>query len=128
MRAGRGRSSYAHCMEEPEPQPRAREDANVGGHAVSKGAGDVIARAQHFVDSRPKDAVPLAWRIEAMHVADLTALAALLISRELRLERFESTLSAMPPDALLTVTITVEPAKPQPSDETQTTRADEAAD
>jgi hypothetical protein len=38
-------------------------------------AGTLVARAQHLVDSRPRDAYPLAWYIEASLIGDLPAIA-----------------------------------------------------
>lgn len=37
--------------------------------------GTIVARAQHLIDSRPRDAYPLAWCIEASYIGDLTAIA-----------------------------------------------------
>jgi hypothetical protein len=37
--------------------------------------GTLVARAQHLIDSRPRDAYPLAWCIEASYIGDLTAIA-----------------------------------------------------
>lgn len=76
-------------------------------------ARDAIARAQRLVGSRPEGEFPLAWCIEAMSVGDLAAVASLLVSSELRLERVHSALSVLAPDTPLTVTVTVEPVEPQ---------------
>ncbi len=35
----------------------------------------LLARAQHLVDTRPRDGYPLAWCIEASYIGDLTAMA-----------------------------------------------------
>ena len=48
------------------------------GHRRQPSVGDVgtlVARAQHLIDSRPRDAYPLAWCIEAAYIGDLTAIA-----------------------------------------------------
>jgi hypothetical protein len=48
------------------------------GHRSQPSVHDVgtfVARAQRLVDSRPRDAYPLAWCIEASHIGDLTAIA-----------------------------------------------------
>ena len=37
--------------------------------------GTLVARAQHLIDSRPRDAYPLAWCIEASYIGDLPAVA-----------------------------------------------------
>jgi hypothetical protein len=37
--------------------------------------GALVARAQRLIDSRPRDAYPLAWCIEASYIGDLTAIA-----------------------------------------------------
>lgn len=37
--------------------------------------GTIVARAQHLIDSRPRDAYPLTWCIEASYIGDLTAIA-----------------------------------------------------
>jgi hypothetical protein len=66
---------YADRVQESRPHLGARGDVNAGDRAA-----DATARAQHLVDSRPKGAYPLAWCIEAMHVGDLTAIAALQLS------------------------------------------------
>ncbi len=53
-------------------------------HEASSGCGvqpsvqrgeTLVARAQHLIDSRPRDAYPLAWCIEALYIGDLTATA-----------------------------------------------------
>jgi hypothetical protein len=66
---------YADRVEESGPHLGARGDITAGDHAA-----DATARAQHLVDSRPKGAYPPAWCVEAMHVGDLTAIAALQLS------------------------------------------------
>jgi hypothetical protein len=48
-----------------------RQCRQPSGHDV----GTLVARGQHLVDSRPRDAYPLAWYIEASHIGDLTAIA-----------------------------------------------------
>jgi hypothetical protein len=67
------------------------------------------------VDTRPEGEFQLAWCIEAISVGDLAAVAALLLSREVRLELLHSAMSALPPETPVTVTLTVEPADPQSS-------------
>jgi hypothetical protein len=42
--------------------------------------GTFVTRAQHLIDSRPPDAYPLAWCIEASHIGDLTAIAMIAAS------------------------------------------------
>jgi hypothetical protein len=66
---------YADRVEESRPHLGARGEVNARDRAA-----DATARAQHLVDSRPKGAYPLAWCVEAMHVGDLTAIAALQLS------------------------------------------------
>lgn len=53
-------------------------DEESAGHRREPSVHDVdtlVARAQHLIDSRPPDAYPLAWCIEALYVGDLTAIA-----------------------------------------------------
>jgi hypothetical protein len=48
------------------------------GHCTQPTVHDVdalVARAQHLIDSRPRDAYPLAWCIEASYIGDLPAIA-----------------------------------------------------
>lgn len=45
------------------------------GQPSVQDVGTIVARAQHLIDSRPRDAYPLAWCIEASYIGDLTAIA-----------------------------------------------------
>jgi hypothetical protein len=52
--------------------------APTAGEGQLRGAQDLIARAQALVDSpRPPGGYPLEWHVEALHVGDLPAIAAI---------------------------------------------------
>jgi hypothetical protein len=47
-----------------------------GGQPSVSDVGELVARAQRLVDSRPRGAYSLAWAIEASYIGDLAAIAA----------------------------------------------------
>jgi hypothetical protein len=51
------------------------DSPGVGRQPSVPDVGTLVARGQHLIDSRPRDAYPLAWCIEASHIGDLTAIA-----------------------------------------------------
>lgn len=59
-------------QDSPEPSVEAREP-KLSVLSVE----NVIARAQHLIDSRPQGEYPVPWYIEASHIGDLTAIAAI---------------------------------------------------
>lgn len=67
----------ARRLRMPDLHSPFRDDAHSRGGRSSYPAKELIARAQHLIDApRPYDGYPLPWHFEALHVGDLTTIAA----------------------------------------------------
>jgi hypothetical protein len=60
--------------------PSAPHDKSGEQPTTHGSAAQAIARAQHLVDCGPESADRLTWHVEAVHVGDLPAIGALLLS------------------------------------------------